>query len=58
MLKVLLKVPTQHRWNERQECFDKLSPNLIDTMDLAWQVSSMHGYILFYIFLKTLTGYD
>jgi len=24
-------------WNERQECFDRLSPNLIDTMDLAWQ---------------------
>ena len=24
-------------WMERQECFNKISPGLIDTLDLAWQ---------------------
>ena len=27
-------------WTERQQCFDKISPGLIDTLDLAWQVWS------------------
>ena len=27
-------------WVERQQCFDKISPGLIDTLDLAWQVWS------------------
>ena len=26
------------RWAERQECFSRISPGLLDTMDLAWQV--------------------
>ena len=28
------------RWAERQECFSRISPGLLDTMDLAWQVVS------------------
>ena len=30
------------RWNERQECFNRISPGLIDTLDLAWKVLAAH----------------
>ena len=25
-------------WLERNECFNKISPGLVDTLDLAWKV--------------------
>ena len=35
-----------NRWNERQECFNRISPGLTDTLDLAWQVSQKKSKVL------------
>ena len=34
-------------WIERQECFNKISPGLIDTLDLAWQVKQLCPELFF-----------
>ena len=47
------------RWSERDICFNQISPSLIDTLNLGWQVNHRIKFIKILTSSKILSpGYD
>ena len=44
-------------WSERQTCFQKISPGLSDTLELAWKVLKSNDVLGFWVELKGMVQY-